>query len=133
MSTNFKIKPIGGSLATVACPDPNDADWAPMNELETGLDGRAIHQGFWRVTLNWELMADEDFGALMTLWRGARSAGYLVEQIQVPTLEGTDNSVYGLYNGPPSQYIRMLVPQGKRIILHVQDVHVVFEAVSEGV
>jgi hypothetical protein len=129
MSVKFKVQQVGGSLATVDCPDPNSAEWEFMTPLAVSLTGRGVQQGRARVTLKWELMSDDGFGSLMDEWLDAQNHGYRFDAISVPTFAGHDNATYGTYSGvgQPGGYVRMLLPKGKRTILHVEDVEVTFE------
>lgn len=78
-------------------------------------------------------MSDDDFGDLMDEWKQSRDYGYRIESVAVPTFTGHDNAVWPTFfgAGSPGNYIRFMMPRGRRTVLHVEDVVVVFEDIME--
>jgi hypothetical protein len=133
MAQKFMVQQVDEASHLVDCPDPNTAEWEWMESMQVSLTGRGVQQGLLRVTLKWEIMADEDFGELMNEWFDAMNHGFRFDSITVPTFRGQDNAIYQQYfgSGTPGGYVRMMLPKGTREILHVRDVEVVFEDVLE--
>lgn len=134
IAAKFKVKPVDELFDFVHCPDPNFAEWEWMEPMQVALSGRGVQQGRLRVTLTWELMSDGDYGNLMDLWAQSFNHGYRVEKIKVPTFAGGSNATYEEYEGAgtPGGYIRMMMPQGRRTVRHVENVAIIFEDIMEG-
>lgn len=136
VAAKFKVQLIGGASSFVHCPDPNEANWEYMDEMQVALSGRGVQQGRLRATLTWELMSDGDFGNLMDLWHDSHNDGYRVQTITVPTFAGGANAIYETYGGigspgNPDGLVRMMRPMGRRMVLYVQEVSLIFEDIVE--
>lgn len=125
MSTRFKIN---GDL--FPCPDPNEGLWEFMEPMESALSGRRVQQGNMRVTLDWDLMTDGEYGRLVEFWVALVGDGYRVDSAKVPPFQGYDNSEWVTVTGQFGTKIAMLRPMAKRTILHASGVRVIFEDVA---
>lgn len=133
MAARFRVQQVGGSLNDPGCPDPNSAKWEWTEPGQVSLTGRLVQQGRLRVTLAWEIMDDGAFGNLMDVYLASRAAGQRVDAITVPPFTGHDNASWPTFYGAgtPGGYIRMMMPEAERNVLHARNVTVVFEDVVE--
>jgi hypothetical protein len=119
---------INGS--TLGCPDPNEATWSFMEPVEASITGRRVQQGNMRVILDWDLMTDGEFHNLMEKWIDSASDSFRVSSAKVPPFRGNDNADWITVQGYSGDKIAMLQPTGRRIILHVSGVRVIFEDIA---
>lgn len=125
MSTRFRIN---GDL--FPCPDPNEATWDFMEPLESALSGRRVQQGNMRVTLDWDLMTDGEYGRLVEFWVSRVGDGYRVDSAKVPPFQGYDNADWVTVTGQFGTKLAMLRPTARRTIMHASGVRLIFEDVA---
>ena len=133
MSVKFQIRQIGAlALAPIDCPDPNWGPWEWMSEAQVSISNRLVQQGGLRCTLRWEIMSDAAFDALMQAWKASRINGYRIHSATLPPMYGLNATwpeVFGFTSA--GGYIRIRMPQGRRTILHAEEVTMVFENIAE--
>lgn len=112
-------------------PDPMTVNWASMNPMDVALSGRGIIQGRYRVTITWELMADEDFTELMDIWIAKAANGYRIATAVVPPYRSNNNANWDTVSGGVGGYMLMREPTIRsREILQVSLVSLTLDNVA---